>query len=1115
MEIIPYEVIVKYNGDIKSLESELGVTVEILSPVYAIITAKNQDQINNLLSYSQIEYVEKPFILQTQDSQSFSSTGITNFKNTSGLTGKGTIIGLIDSGIDYTLPIFKDENGNSKILYYWDQSGIGGNPPEGFTQGRLYTNEDINNAMATQSIPISSFSAQHGTHVAGIAAQIANEASLIVVKVGNQTVDNYSRSTEFMRGIKFILDKALELKMPVAINMSYGSNEGSHRGLSLFERYIDDMCLFWKNNIVVAAGNNRNKGGHKNIRLTNQIEEVEFEIGDNETIININIWPNFADNFNVYLVNPSNQKTQEISLTSDVVRNSIGGTNIKGYFYPIPPYSLQRRVSFQLTSTTSITPGIWKIVFTPIDIVEGNVDIYLPTSEGLSKDTKFLEPTTELTVTVPGTASRVITVGSYNSRTDAVSVFSGEGDYYRCALKPDILAPGEDIISYLPGGNEGALTGTSMATPHITGVCALFMEWGIVNNNDPFLYSAKLKALLLKSARRNEGSIYPSNTSGYGFLNLSTIELEQIAQLNKSMDYLDRMKKRKKVLKKKSKALLSKSRQLENRSNLISTGINISYVEGFEEELQRVAPDYRFDKLSDNFGVVYVNESNPQKIQEIISISSTRGIESLIRMENLGTITEGTTGGLNANEEIGVNFFKNNPNINLTGRGVIIAIFSSGIDYLHPDFIYPDGTSKILYLWDQTKDGNPPEGFNIGTEYTREQINEAISQNNATLSTDEEGYGTMFSGICAGLGNVNKEYAGVAEDAELIVVKLKKIDGYYNNATLTVAADYAYRKAFESNKPIVFNYTLGSNNYAGMFRRTLNAEAFYTRGFCIVSGVGDEGDTQTHTSGNLLFGQDQKEIEIEIMNEEDALQIEIWLDRPDIAKVVVVSPSGESSKELDVTDYYTVEGKFDLEGTNYSITYIYPTTFSGQQQTIINLYGAKEGIWKIKLIGVYITNGVYNAYLPNKKFLNEGTKFRNSNPNSTVNYPSTYRDLISVGAYNSLDKSVWRSSSRGPNIAGLQKPDFLGPGVNIIAPYTNGRYAMITGTGAASSYTAGCIAMFMQYVLVDGNYPDEAFVQKIRTLFRAGAIRQNDIDYPNNIYGYGLLNLRNTFDIFR
>ena len=93
-----------------------------------------KNQINNLLSYPQIEYVENPFILETQDVQSFSSTGIINYRKIrSGLTGKGTILGLIDSGIDYTLPVFKDANGNSKILYYWDQS-IPGNPPQGFTQ---------------------------------------------------------------------------------------------------------------------------------------------------------------------------------------------------------------------------------------------------------------------------------------------------------------------------------------------------------------------------------------------------------------------------------------------------------------------------------------------------------------------------------------------------------------------------------------------------------------------------------------------------------------------------------------------------------------------------------------------------------------------------------------------------------------------------------------------------------------------------------------------------------------------------------------------------------------------------------------------------------------------
>ena len=128
-------------------------------------------------------------------------------------------------------------------------------------------------------------------------------------------------------------------------------------------------------------------------------------------------------------------------------------------------------------------------------------------------------------------------MGSYNSRTDTASIFSGEGDIDFCVSKPDILAPGEDIISFLPGGNQGALTGTSMATPHVTGVCSLFHEWGIVNNNDPFLYSAKLKSLLMKSARRKSNIVYPNNLRGYGFLNLSTIELNKIENIKKRLEF--------------------------------------------------------------------------------------------------------------------------------------------------------------------------------------------------------------------------------------------------------------------------------------------------------------------------------------------------------------------------------------------------------------------------------------------------------------------------------------------------------------------------------------------------------------------------------------------------
>lgn len=1110
---IDYEVIVKYNGDILKLENELGVSVEILSPIYAIITSDDPTKFDNLLNYREIEYIEKPFILETQDTNSFSSTGITNFKNTSGLTGKGTILGLIDSGIDYTLPVFKDSNGKSKILYYWDQ-GINGNPPEGFKEGTLYTNEDINNAINGQlQIPIST-GATHGTHVAGICAQIANEASMIVVKVGRRNVDYYSRSTEFMRAIKFILDKSLELNMPVSINMSYGSNEGSHRGQSLFEQYIDDMCLFWKNNIVVAAGNNRSKGGHKQIQLTNQTEEVELTIGENETIININIWPNFADDFNVYLVNPSNQRTQSISLTSGEIRNSIGSTRIKGYFYPIAPYSLERRVTFQLTTSTTITPGIWKIVFVPVNIVNGTINIYLPTSEGLSRDTQFLTPTTELTVTVPGTSKRVITVGSYNARTDVISIFSGEGDEDFCVFKPDILAPGQDIISYLPGGTQGALTGTSMATPHITGVCSLFHQWGIVNKNDEFLYSAKLKALLLKSARRNNNTTYPNNRSGYGFLNLSTLELSQIQNINSEMEYLYRKKRKKRKFRVKDKSdtiNLSLFRQ-----GNIRPGVNIFFNPGFIESLNKYGDNIEFRQLSDNFGIVFFNNFDLNITREIISNEFIDRLDPLSRISILGKIVEGTIGGVNANEEIGVNFFKNNPDINLTGRGVLISIVSSGIDYLHPDFIYPDGTSKILYLWDQTKEGTPPNGYKIGREYTREEINEAIRNNDNSLSTDEEGYGTILSGICAGLGNVNSEYTGVAEDAELIIVKMDKIDGYYINAMLYMGQQYAYEKSQEIQRSLIINTVVGTNSLVGVsYKRMLNIKPFYTRGLCLVSGAGDEGNTQTHTSGRLQFNGDVKDIELEVVNEEENIEIQVWLDKPDTAKVAVVSPTGEVSKIADVGDYNTVQGKFDFEDTLYSITYIYPTTFSGQQQSIISLINVKKGIWKIRLTGDYITNGNYNIYLPNRVFIKPDTKFSNPNPNNTINYPSTYNDTITVGAYDSRNRGLWQGSSRGLTISGLQKPDIVAPGVNIIGPYPGGRYATITGTSPAASYTSGCVAMFMQYVLVDNNYPTKAFVQKIRTLLRAGANRLDGVVYPNNSTGYGLLNLRSTFEIFR
>ena len=1059
-----YEVIVKYNGDITFLEQELGVSVELLGYNYAIITADTPQKVDNLLNYTQIEYVEKPFILETQDTQSFSSTGITSFKERTKLTGKGTLLGLIDSGIDYNIPIFKDKDGKSKILYYWDQS-IDGNPPDGFKEGTLYTNEDINKAInGEMEVPISSTST-HGTHTAGIACGVANEADMIVVRVGRRQTDTFSKSTEFMRAIKFVLDRALELQRPIAINISYGSNEGSHRGESLFEQYIDQMCSFWKNNIVVAAGNNATKAGHKRINIKNDENEdtlVEIEVGQNEKIININIWPSFVDDFNIYLVSPTGKSTQPISQDSGLVKNIIGNTRINGVFYPIAPYSLSRRITIELKSDTEIIPGIWTLLFTPIKLVDGNIDIYLPTSEGITVDTRFLEPSKVLTVTVPGTASKVITVGSFNSRTDVVSTFSGEGDVDGGIIKPDILAPGEEIVSYLPGGSTGALTGTSMATPHVTGVCSLLMQWGIVEGNDLFLYSQKVKSVLIEYARRNPQYTYPNNSRGYGFLDLSKLNLLSISQNNQ--DYgLYRSKKK-----------IKKKKNLRQENLIPIIGVSFENQQ-FEEDLKNLNITYRLERISDNFAILYISPSDMQAVGSIVSILSAQKIEPIIRLASLSQISQGTTGGVVGNEIIGANFFKENPNINVTGRGVIIGIADSGIDYLHPDFIYPDGTSKILYLWDQTKDGKPPKGYYIGTEYTNEDINKAIREKDATLSVDEEGSGTMLSGICAGLGNINPDYAGVANEASLIVIKLKKYDGNYINASLSVAAEYAAKKALELNMPIVFNISYGSNELVAMTALTLRDA-------------------------------------VELSEDDPDVEIQIWMDRPDRVNCEVISPTGETSKLLQVSSYSFLTGLYDFEQTEYLLVTNYPTTFSGQQQIIINLKNVKKGIWKIKLIGVDINSGIYNAYLANRVFLKPGTRFRESNPEKTINYPATYEDVISVGAYDTINGTIWPTSSRGPTIDYIPAPDIVAPGVNIIAPYPGEKYARISGTAPAAAYVTGSLALFLQYVLVENRYPKKAFTQSMVTYLKAGATRFDNTSYPNSALGYGLLNIRGSFE---
>jgi len=549
--------------------------------------------------------------------------------------------------------------------------------------------------------------------------------------------------------------------------------------------------------------------------------------------------------------------------------------------------------------------------------------------------------------------------------------------------------------------------------------------------------------------------------------------------------------------------------------NNIIYDLTVTFTPDFFYEFESAGYPYDFMRLTNNIGILRLSEETYlQGLEDILKLPSVVNVERTVRMAPLSQVSQGVENGIVATEEIGVNYFKNNPNISITGRGVIIAVADSGIDYLHRDFIHPDGTSKILYLWDQTKDGIHPEGFYFGTEYTREDINRAIQNNDPSLSQDEIGRGTMISGICAGMGNINPEYAGVAYEADLIIVKLGTLEGYYNNAMLDASAEYAYEKARQLNRPVVINISYGSNNLLGL--SNINTSRRYNRGYCEVAGAGDEGDAQTHTTGRLQFNRDTANVELELSEDEEELTLDLWVQTPDLIEMEVVSPSGESTRRAGVyTNYLEVSGILDLEGTSYRITSRYPTSVSGQQFIQIYLRNVVRGIWTIRLTGINIINGRYNIYLPNRIFINSGTRFRNPDPSYTINYPAVIEDIITVGAYNSFNRSLWNSSSRGPTIQNWAKPDIIAPGVNIIAPYPGNTYGTITGTGASAAHVSGAAALYFQYTLVDGNYYNQAYLANFKTFIKLGANRATNIVYPNYSYGYGVLDVRRMFDFFR
>lgn len=540
-----WELIVKYTGDIQSVAKRFGASAVVLLGGYAIVTIP-QEYINEFADCAEVVYIEKPHRLFFSDRQALERSCVYYaWSAPYSLSGEGVLVAVIDSGIDWKNTDFRNPDGLTRIFKLWDQTvapeSSGYAPPEGYVVGTEYNRDVINLALsgdeaALRSMNLSRDYSGHGTFVTGIAAGngqgmagsfrgVAFESELIIVKLGDSEQRQFPRTTRLMEAVNYCIMEAQKAGKPVVINLSFGNNQGSHDGTDLLSTYLNAASDVWKNVIVCGSGNEAGNGIHASGVLSGRkAESVELAVGEYEPGFNLQLWKNYSDEYGVELIAPSGERSGNLR-TYGADRVSLDNTQVYVYYGQPTPYSRYQQLYFEFVPAGGyVTSGVWRIVLTPVRIVDGRYDLWLQESATLNEDTRFFSPSEETTLTVPSAAGKVITVGAYNSRTDAYADFSGRG-YTRTNdnIKPDIVAPGVDIVSTAVNGGYTVRSGTSMAVPFVSGSAALLMQWGIVKRNDPYLYGEKVKAYLIRTARHLPGEPVPSKRTGWGALCLRNV----------------------------------------------------------------------------------------------------------------------------------------------------------------------------------------------------------------------------------------------------------------------------------------------------------------------------------------------------------------------------------------------------------------------------------------------------------------------------------------------------------------------------------------------------------------------------------------------------------------
>lgn len=547
--------------------------------------------------------------------------------------------------------------------------------------------------------------------------------------------------------------------------------------------------------------------------------------------------------------------------------------------------------------------------------------------------------------------------------------------------------------------------------------------------------------------------------------------------------------------------------------------------------MEKILDENYYDLIIENIASpVYNNDNNITSLNETHSILhiSTSEINTCDQRQSpyssfpeLYTLVSAISDGDAYSDAI-----QFNTEYDLHGKGILVGVVGTGIDYQHPAFLNTDGTTCISSIWDQTQqNGSIPVGFNFGSQYTSEMINQALNSSDPfsiVPSTDTVGHGTAIASIISGRPDYTRFFSGIVPESELVIVKLKEAKQNlkqlfsipedalcYQETDIILGIRYLVTMALSLRRPLVICISLGSNQggHDGInpLSDYINSIVHLTNmGICVAAG--DEGNKERHYFKSVFSRPYNNDFQLNIGSNDSLFSMEIWPYAPSTLSIEIVSPSLESTgpvvPSLECQEYVFEENQSTILVNNF--------VFKSRRRNPLILIQFKDpspGIWQFHAINLENAPFSYHAWLPADGLISDETFFYQSNPDTTITSPGNAADILTVAAYNPLTNTILVESGRGYSSIGGVKPDITAPGYQLSCALPQNQYGVVNGTGAAAAYAAGATAMVMDWAYTKNNHTNFTGSQ-IQGMLIINARRDPMYYYPNNVWGYGVLDIR-------